>query len=158
MRNKIVAVLSLAAGALVAAGASSQSNAAPRAHVPMRSEVTRIHLTGGQPGAFGGVTQHRGRDTAGDSFTIAATLYKGTVRVGTYDAICFTTLADRRVLCDETLSLAHGQIETQASESEKSSTNTAAIVGGTGAYRHASGTVTITDKADGNAFVVSLHR
>lgn len=155
MLGKIVIALTVPATAVLWA-ASAQGHASSTAST--RPHTVHLHFTGGRPGAFGGVVQHRGRETAGDSFTIAATLYAGSARAGTYDAVCVTTLTGKRVLCEETLTLARGQIETQASESERSRTNTAAIVGGTGAYRRASGTVTITDRSDGNTFDVTLVR
>lgn len=131
---------------------------APASSATASASSHHFTLRGAAPGTFGNISQKQGKESAGDSFTIGATLYRARRRVGSYDAVCVTTVPDARVECEATLNLADGQLETQASESETTKSNVEAIIGGTGHYLGAIGFITVTDLPDGNVFDVRLTR
>ena len=150
MHRLILVLAGLAAVTLTAAAlAAAHSSATLASHFALKVRM---------PGKFGQVDQKPKGDSLGDYFTNSGTVYRGTRRVGTIDLICFTTWARKRVLCNEMLTLADGEIESAGAESATSNTNTDPIVGSTGAYANARGTVTYVDRSNGIDITVDLAR
>jgi hypothetical protein len=91
--------------------------------------------------------------SAGDEFALRGLLYdqRDQNRVGRTHGHCVITIANRRQLsfhCNETYSLANGQIAVQGSLTitRRSDSTVVPIVGGTGAYEGADGSLTVTNR------------
>ncbi len=153
MRKAIItgiAVGAIAAAALLGpAGAFASSPAATRASAATRARATTLHLTAHFVHAALVDAAPQG-PSAGDQQVVAGTLLRGTKAVGRFGFVCefLTTGRNANEECTGTGRLSDGSITAQGFSRQSDDDHTWAVVGGTGAYRGASGQIAIHDVND----------
>jgi hypothetical protein len=94
--------------------------------------------------------------SAGDVLVFTEKLFnRGGKQVGTDAATC-TRLFDQRSLCTGAYVFRKGQVMVQLVQPGPTGTYTQAIVGGTGAYTGARGTVTVAQSGAGDRFTFHI--
>jgi hypothetical protein len=153
MKRGIATVICIAGAALlgtIAVAVTANGQSGPRAiTIHASSQLEHAHLVDNPPSG----------NSAGDVLIFTEKLLNSNGDVIGSDAASCTFLFDQRSLCTGTYVLPHGQLMVQLIQPGLSGTLTysQAIVGGTGRYARATGTVTVHQKASGDRFTFHIH-
>jgi hypothetical protein len=148
VKRMILTAVAVAAVTAAATGAGTAGGKTPKG-------VTTLKLTSKLDQASAVDNPPTGR-SAGDVFVFTEKLFDARGKqVGTDAATC-TQLFDQRSLCNGVYSLAKGQVMVQLVQPGPTGTYSQAIVGGTGAYSAARGTVTVAQSASGDRFTFRI--
>jgi allene oxide cyclase len=153
MKRLLILAVPLAATALaVSISASASGPSAPSARATTTVSVVEHAATD--------VTTDTGKkgDSAGDVLTFANDVYNAqdSAKVGTDEGFCVRTVKGKTYECTWTTILPGGHLAVQGPFYDARN-STVAIVGGTGRYRNARGTMRLTSRAGGNKFAFVFH-
>jgi hypothetical protein len=142
----VAAVTAAATGVGTAAGTAGGKTPSGVTTLKLKSKVDRVSAVDNPPA---------GR-SAGDVVVFTEKLFDARGKqVGTDAATC-TALFDQRALCNGVYILAKGQVMVQLVQPGPTGTYSQAIVGGSGAYSGARGTVTVAQSAGGDRFTFRI--